>query len=224
MVELTWYTAMATSIAYVIAALVVATRLHKADTPAATQPTAFAAIWSMILLVLLLVGGTVVLKRIQTPIATGACVRASVPCGAVDWVNRSIPAAPGWPCIHSPFPSTPAYRTNHSLDRFGPTPHSLIYSSPPSHAPPPPPPQRPTHRRLPGLRGHVQPDRARPLHYFPGPLPAGGKRGGGQRLRGHRHLLLLPLRHFWRVHHLPRPLVRGVLMLMPYLDLDRARG
>lgn len=71
-VEVTWYTAMVVSIAYVIAAFVVATRLHKSDTPAATQPTGFAAIWSMILLVLILVGGTVVFRRIQTPMATGA--------------------------------------------------------------------------------------------------------------------------------------------------------
>jgi hypothetical protein len=48
---------------YVIAALVVASRLSKSETPAATQPTAFAAIWSMILLVCILVGGTVVFKR-----------------------------------------------------------------------------------------------------------------------------------------------------------------
>lgn len=65
---------MAVSVAYVIAALVVATRLHKSDTPAATQPTAFAAIWSMLILLFLLIGGTLVFKRIQTPIATGACV------------------------------------------------------------------------------------------------------------------------------------------------------
>lgn len=50
-----------------------ATRLSKSDTPAATEPTAFAAIWSMVLLVCILVGGTVVFKRIQTPIATGTC-------------------------------------------------------------------------------------------------------------------------------------------------------
>lgn len=93
-VEVTWYTAMAVSVAYVIAALVVAARLHKSDMPTGvTQPTAFAAIWSMILLVLILVGGTVVFRRIQTPIATGACVGLGLGtgAGAVGWsVDQSI--------------------------------------------------------------------------------------------------------------------------------------
>lgn len=71
LLSVTWYLSMATSIAYVIAALVVASRLSKSEWPAATQPTAFAAIWSMILLLCILVGGTIVFKRIQTPIATG---------------------------------------------------------------------------------------------------------------------------------------------------------
>lgn len=63
---------MAVAVAYVIAAVVVASKLNKSDTPAATQPTAFAAVWSMLLLLIILVGGTVVLQRVQTPIATGA--------------------------------------------------------------------------------------------------------------------------------------------------------
>ncbi|GAB5036321.1 Hypothetical protein NocV09_03700350 [Nannochloropsis oceanica] len=71
LLQITWYACMATSIAYVISALVVASRLSKSETPSATDPHAFAAIWSMILLVCILVGGTVVFKRIQTPIATG---------------------------------------------------------------------------------------------------------------------------------------------------------
>ncbi len=71
LLSVTWYLSMATSIAYVISAFVVASRLSKSQWPEATQPTAFAAIWSMILLLCILVGGTIVFKRIQTPIATG---------------------------------------------------------------------------------------------------------------------------------------------------------
>ncbi|EKU21504.1 hypothetical protein NGA_0208701 [Nannochloropsis gaditana CCMP526] len=71
LLKLTWYTCMAVSVAYVIAALVLASRLSKSETPVATQPTAFAAIWSMLVLLAILIGGTLVFNRVQTPVATG---------------------------------------------------------------------------------------------------------------------------------------------------------
>jgi uncharacterized membrane protein len=90
LLEVTWFTAAAISIAYVIAALVVASRLSKSDTPAATQPTAFAAIWSMILLVIILIGGSVVIKRIQTPIATGVFLGATAMFSQIELMLFTI--------------------------------------------------------------------------------------------------------------------------------------
>jgi hypothetical protein len=172
-VEITWYTAMVVSVAYVIAAFVVATRLHKSDTPAATQPAGFAAIWSMILLVLILVGGTVVFRRIQTPMATGAFVPYVAAAQQSSWGGWDLGVRGA--CLGG---RSIEFGTvfHHSINKFD-------RRTPPIN----------THRRFPWRGGHVQQHRAHALRAVPGPEPAGAQRGGGQRLRMDGDLRLLPL-------------------------------
>ncbi|GAB5035077.1 Hypothetical protein NocV09_02300920 [Nannochloropsis oceanica] len=73
-----WYLNALLSIAYVIVAIAAAANQKDLETATTNHAAGFAAIWSMIILFLIIVGGTITMKRLKTPIATGVFLGASI--------------------------------------------------------------------------------------------------------------------------------------------------
>jgi hypothetical protein len=73
-----WYAIALLSIAYVCSAIAVAARNNVATT--GNKAAGFAAIWSMLILFLIIIGGTLTMKRVRPHMLLPLCVLADQPC------------------------------------------------------------------------------------------------------------------------------------------------
>ena len=64
-----WYLNALLSVAYVIVAIAAAANQKDLETATTNHAAGFAAIWSMLILALILVGGTITMKRVRTVVA-----------------------------------------------------------------------------------------------------------------------------------------------------------
>ncbi|TFJ84133.1 hypothetical protein NSK_004606 [Nannochloropsis salina CCMP1776] len=73
-----WYLNAILSIAYVVVAIAAAANQKDLETATTNHAAGFAAIWSMLILFLIVIGGTITMKRLKTPIATGVFLGACI--------------------------------------------------------------------------------------------------------------------------------------------------